>query len=70
MAHTYGVPAVLFICGMISLIGVFVTAFFVKDLRGKNMTGSESRMGYASINSDEKQKLVSPVDGKGNYNSV
>jgi len=45
LSSSLGVPAVLLICGIISLVGVAVTFFFVKDYRGKNMAGSESRMG-------------------------
>lgn len=71
LSSSLGVPAVLLICGIISLIGVAVTFLFVKDYRGKNMAGSESRMGYQSINADEsRQKLMSnPVDHK-TYNGV
>ena len=52
------------LCGIISLLGLVVTKFFVEDRRGKSLASSSSTMGYASINNEKTGLLSSPVTDK------
>jgi len=60
-----GVAMVILICGVISLLGVIVTYFFVKDYRGKSMEGNSA---YSSIDG-ETTPLVHPSDQRASINA-
>jgi len=54
-----GIAMVIMICGIISLLGVFVTAIFVNDYRNKSMEGQSvySTIDEAESNSETKRLL-------------
>lgn len=64
LAKSIGAKYVIVICGIISLLGLLLTKFFVEDRRGKSLASSSSTMGYASINNEKTGLLSSPVTDK------
>ena len=64
LAKSIGAKYVIVLCGIISLLGLVVTKFFVEDRRGKSLASSSSTMGYASINNEKTGLLSSPVTDK------
>jgi PHS family inorganic phosphate transporter-like MFS transporter len=65
LSVAYGIPVVLAICSVVSILGVLCTLFFVEDRRGKNMAENSSRI-YSNIQDSHEgtSLLSSPVAEK------
>jgi len=69
LANSIGASYVVLICGIISLIGVLVTYFFVEDRRTKGMATSSSSMGYENING-ESTNLLTTAGNNSSTNNI